>query len=189
MYRQNSGHMNNCLTQGELQLSNALRKLWVEHVMWTRSFIISTASNLKDLDFVTKRLLRNPADFSNQLKPLYGEQAAKEFEKLLTDHLLIAAQLVNAAKAGNTGAVAEQRHKWYANADDIANFLGEINTYWNKSDWQALLNDHLKMTENEAVQILTQQYAASIDQYDAIQEEALKMADVMTYGITRQFQI
>lgn len=179
--------INNCITRQELQLSNTLRRLWVEHVMWTRSFIISTAANLGDLDAVTKRLLQNPVDFSNVLRPLYGGQRAKRFEELFTDHLLIAAQL--AAKEGNAGAVSEQRSKWYVNAEDIATFLSEINPYWNKMNWQSMLFDHLRMTENEAVQYLTRQYAASIDQYDSIQEQALKMADVMTFGIINQFQL
>ena len=33
----------------ELQLSNTLRRLWFEHVLWTRFFIVSTAFNLPDL--------------------------------------------------------------------------------------------------------------------------------------------
>ncbi len=189
MYWANNRFIDTCLTPEQLQVSNTMRRLWVEHVMWTRSFIISAAMNLKDLDFVTKRLLRNPVDFANQLRPLYGNQAAMRFEQLFTDHLLIAAQLVNAAKAGNTRAVMEQRNKWYANADDIAAFLGNINPFWSQADWQSMLYDHLKMTEDEAVQVLNQQYESSISQYDAIQDQALRMADVMTYGIINQFQI
>lgn len=49
--------------------------------------------------------------------------------------------------------------------------------------------DHLRMTEDEAVQILTGQYEQSIKEFDDIQAEALKMADVMTRGIIRQFCI
>lgn len=185
----NNNYMEKCLTQGELQLSNTLRRLWVEHVLWTRSFIVSTAANLMDSDAVTKRLLQNPVDFANVLTPLYGSQGARRFEKLLANHLLIAAQLVNAAKMGNTGAVSEQRQKWYANADDIAGFLGQINPYWSKTNWQTMLFEHLRMTENEAVQYLMQQYEASIAQYDTIQKQALEMADVMTYGIITQFEL
>ena len=189
MYWQNNQHTNHCLSQEQLHLLNTLRRLWIEHVMWTRSFIISTAANLKDLDFVTKRLLHNPVDFANLLSQLYGNEKAMKFEKLFTDHLLIAAQLVNSAKAGDTSAVSAHRDKWYANANEIAYFLSEINPYWNHSDWQTMLYDHLKMTEDEAVQILTSKNDASIKEYDSIQKEALKMAADMFYGIIGQFQI
>ncbi|WP_457945223.1 hypothetical protein [Caproiciproducens sp. LBM24188] len=66
---------------------NTFRKLWTQHVMWTRSFIISTAADLGDLQPVTNRLLRNPADFAKALLPYYGEERAKQFSDLLTKQL------------------------------------------------------------------------------------------------------
>lgn len=37
-------------------------------------------------------ILRNPADFARALEPFYGRQIAAEFERLLTEHLVIAAE-------------------------------------------------------------------------------------------------
>jgi hypothetical protein len=159
----------------------------MEHVLWTRFFIVSAVFDLPDLKYVTQRLLRNPVDFANELQQFYGNQIAMQFEKLLTEHLLIAAQLVNAAKAGDTEQVNALRKKWYANANEIACFLAEINPYWDAGIWRNLLFDHLQMTENEAVFMLNGQYERSIEEYDAIQAEALQMADVMTRGIIEQF--
>ncbi len=181
--------LNNSMTQKQIQVLTTMQRLWIEHVLWTRFFIVSTSNDLNDLDEVTKRLLRNPVDFANQLRPLYGSQIAMRFQQLFTDHLQIAAQLVNAAKAGNETETTKQRNLWYANADEIAKFLSDINPYWSKKKWQALLYDHLKMTENEAVQELNGQYEASVTQYDVIQEEAIKMANYMANGIIRQFKI
>ncbi len=180
---------NKGLTYSQLQLSNTFRRLWNEHVLWTRLFILSTAFSLPDLQFVTDRLLQNPDDFARELKPFYGERNAMQFKKLLTDHLLIAAQLVNAAKAGDTVEADKQRRRWYANAEDIARFLAYINRFWNENEWRDLLFDHLHMTEDEAVFILSGKYIDGIKEYDNIQAEALRMADVMTSGIIRQFRI
>ncbi len=177
------------LTCAQLRVSDTNRRLWTEHVLWTRFFIISTAFCLPDLPFVTKRLLKNPRDFADEFRPFYGEQTATRFEKLLAEHLLIAAQLVNAAKSGDTAEVEKQRKKWYANAEDIARFLSRINPFWSECVWRDLLFDHLRMTEDEAVQILTGQYERSIKKFDDIQAEALQMADVMTCGIIQQFCI
>ena len=171
------------------QLLSTMQRLWIEHVQWTRAFIISTTFNLPDLNYTANRLLRNPTDFANVLRPLYGDNIAQRFEELLKEHLLIAAQLVNAAKAGDTQAVAQQRIKWYANADAIATFLGSINPYWNANTWGKLLYDHLKMTENEATQILRGQYDASIAEYDAIENEAIQMAQEMAYGIAKKIGV
>ena len=179
----------NGLTLRQLQLSNTFRRLWNEHILWTRLFILSTAFGLPDLKFVTDRLLQNPDDFAKELKPFYGDRIAMRFKQLLTEHLSIAAQLVKAAKAGNTAEADKQRKRWYANARDIAKFLDSINPFWSEREWEVLVFEHLRMTENEAAYILTGQYAKGIKEYDDIQAEALKMADIMSSGIIRQFHV
>lgn len=173
----------------QVDLMNELRMLWEQHVQWTRSFIISTAAGLGDLEAVTKRLLRNPVDFANVLNQFYGERIAKGFQELLTQHLMIGADLVNAAKAGDNAAADAARKKWYANADDISAFLGEINPYWSVETWRQLFYSHLQMTEKEATLRLEGNYAEDIKVYDMIEKEALKMADYMSMGILRQFSV
>lgn len=189
MHPKNTRNRDNGLTGRQLEISNMNRRLWNEHVLWTRQFIIGTAFDLPDLPFVTQRLLQNPDDFAGELQPLYGKQTAAQFKQLFTAHLLIAAELVNAAKEGNAAEVERQRKLWYLNAEEIAKFLASINPFWSEREWRELLFEHLRMTEDEAVFILTGQYEKSIKEYDAIQAEALKMADVMTSGIIRQFRI
>lgn len=184
--------MNNtkcCYTRRQIDLMNKMRMLWEQHIQWTRAFIISTAANLGDLEAVTKRLLENPADFAETLKPFYGCKISDEFKKLFTQHLLIAADLVNALKANNKGKADAARKKWYANADDISVFLSKINPNWNKAKWRTLLGSHLQMTEKEAILRLRGNYAEDIKIYDDIEQEALKMADYMSTGIIRQFSV
>lgn len=168
-------------------LKNDIRSLWEQHVFWTRLVILSIAFGLPDLEPVTNRLLRNPKDFEAALKPLYGEKAAAGFTKLLTDHLVIAAQLVKAAKAGNSNAAAAAEKDWYANADKIAAALAGMNPYWSEAEWRTMLHEHLRLTKEEAVDILTGKYPESISVFDDIERQALKMADVMADGIVRQF--
>lgn len=127
---------NICYTQYQVELLNELRMLWEQHIHWTRSFIISTAANLGDLEPVTNRLLQNPGDFGKVFRMFYDNQIASNFENLLTQHLLIAADLVNAAKNNDSTAAAEARTKWYKNADEISAFLASINPYWNEQIWR-----------------------------------------------------
>lgn len=170
-------------------LGNKFRELWSEHVMWTRSFIISTAASLGDLNYVTKRLLRNPADFEKALMSYYGRDKASRFKNLLEEHLLIAGDLVNSAKMGDMKKVDEDRTKWYKNADDMAMFLGSINPYWNRQEWKNMLYEHLKMTEDEATARLEGRYQDDVMMYDDIESQAMKMADYMSSGIMKQFRI
>lgn len=176
------------MSDRRINLINTMRKLWEQHIMWTRSFIISTASDLGDLQLVTNRLLRNPGDFADVLETYYGREKANKFKLLLEQHLQIAGNLVNYAKAGDTQHADEERKKWYRNADEIAMFLSGINPYWSRKEWQTLLYEHLKMTEDEAAERLNKNYAADITQYDLIETEALEMADLMSTGIIQQFK-
>ncbi|MDS0524682.1 acetylglutamate kinase [Clostridium sp. SHJSY1] len=187
MYRNESGDYD--ITVDKLKLINTFRKLWEQHGVWTRSFIISEAEGLGDLELVTNRLLRNPADFGEVLKEFYGVDKANNFKSLLEQHLLIAADLVKAAKAGSTEAAGEAKKKWYHNADEIAALLGEINPYWKREDWQGMLYNHLKLVESEAVNRLGKQYAKDIEVFDQIEDQALDMADEMAKGIITQFNI
>jgi LysM repeat protein len=177
----------NSMNDAEQDLDNHLRMLWTQHVYWTRFFIVSTVSDLPDAKLTADRLMQNPKDFEAALRPLYGNTAAAYFSDLLTSHLTIAAELVNAAKEGDSNAADNAEKRWYANADEIASFLSSINPYWSSQEWRRLLYDHLALTKNEAVDYLSKNFAASISTFNNIEKQALEMADVMTSGIVRQF--
>lgn len=175
------------ISKSEADLSKHLRMLWEQHVFWTRLFIISAVFGLPDEQPVTNRLLRNPEDFKAALKPLYGERTASRFAELLRSHLVIASQLVKAAKAGDAGVAEKAEKDWYANADEIAKFLGGINPFWSAAEWRNMLHEHLALTKAEAVAILSGKYEDGISTFDKIERQALVMADVMTDGIIKQF--
>jgi hypothetical protein len=166
-----------------------MRQLWEQHGLWTRSFIVSKAMDLPDLQFVTDRLLRNPTDFANVLYPFYGEENSRRFEQLLRDHLLIAAELVENAKKGDTVAANKSRENWYKNADEIAYFISSINSHWNYHEWRDMMFHHLWLVEEEAALRLNKKYQEDIALYDTIEEQALQMADIMSRGIISQFNL
>ena len=177
------------LNKAGADLKNHLRLLWEQHVYWTRLAIVSIVFDLPDAGPVTNRLLRNAKDFEAALKPLYGDKAASRFADIFTSHLVIASQLVKAAKAGDNKAAADAEKRWYSNADEIAAFLGSINPYWSETEWRKMLYEHLALTKSEAVEMLTQKYTESIATFDRIEKQALEMADVMSSGIIRQFSL
>ncbi len=176
-----------CISKAELALNNDMRLIWEQHVYWTRMVIMGIAFGLPDTQFVVNRLLRNAKDLAAAFKPFYGEAIAAEIEQLFTGHLVIAAEIVQAAKAGDSAAAADAEKRWYANADQIAAFLASINPHWSEQEWQKMMYDHLAMTKAEAVDILTGKYEAGIIMFDDIERQALDMADMMTHGIVSQF--
>ncbi|MCB2314190.1 acetylglutamate kinase [Clostridium tagluense] len=175
------------ITKAELDLMNTMRMLWEQHGVWTRMAITSMVFGLPDEEMVVNRLLQNPVDFANTLKFFYGDEIASKFSDLLKSHLVIASQLVKAAKAGDNKSATEAEKKWYENADEIAVFLSYINPYWSRETWKAMLHEHLALVKAEAVAMLTKDYAAGIKVYDKIESQALEMADMMAEGIIKQF--
>jgi hypothetical protein len=175
------------INKNVLNLNNEIRKLWKEHSIWTKLLIMSIANGSPDVQLVSQRLLKNPDDFGKLFMTLYGPTVAEKFKELLSQHLLIAADLVNAAKKKDTTSVNLIEKKWFKNADDIADFLSRINPYWNREDIRKMFYEHLNLVKSEAVALLSNKYEDSISIFDKIEDQALKMADIFTEGILRQF--
>lgn len=168
-------------------LNNLMRMLWEQHAAWTRMTIISIAEGLQDEDLVTRRLLRNPKDIAGAFLPFYGSEIAAMLDHLITDHLVIAAELVKAAKAGDSAAAEDAERRWYANADEIAMLLNCINPYWSRESMTQMWRRHLAQVKSQAVARLHKDYAADIAIYDEGEKLLLEMADELTEGIVRQF--
>ena len=167
---------------------DAMRKLWEDHITWTRFVIIGAFEDLPDLDPAVQRLLQNQADIGNAIKPFYGEAAGDQLTALLRDHILIAAEILQAAKNGDAAALEDASARWYDNADDIAAFLNAANPdHWPLEEMRAMMREHLDLTLQEAVAYLNGDYQASIAAYDEIHLQILAMADMLSEGIVGQF--
>jgi hypothetical protein len=165
-----------------------MRKLWQDHVSWTRLYIISAAENLPDKKATTARLLQNQTDIGNAIKPFYGDAAGNKLTDLLRQHILIAADVVTAAKAGDSAKLTSARGRWFKNSNDIAYFLSRANPkHWKAAEMKSMMNEHLNMTFDEAAAYLKKDYAGSVRQYDKAHAQILDMADMLTAGIIGQF--
>ncbi len=168
-----------------------MRKLWEDHIVWTRQYIVSAATlsgDLPDIGPTTDRLLANQVDIGTALKPFYGDAAGDQVTALLRDHILTAAQIIAAAKAGDSAGVDAAVAAWYANAHDIAVALHGLNPdQWALADLDAMMKDHLDLTLDEAVARLQGRYADDIAAYERVHAEILAMSDMLSDGIIAQF--
>ncbi|MGA3198197.1 MAG: hypothetical protein ABSD89_02195 [Halobacteriota archaeon] len=175
------------LTEAELDLRLMMRKLWEDHVVWARCYIISVAADLRDLDATVQRIRANQEEIGNALKPFYGEAVGNTFKALLLEHTVQAAAVFKAVKTENTSQAEDAERRWYVNADQIATFLSGVNPYWPEKETQDMLYEHLRLSENEAEQRLSGDYTADIEQFDEALLQIIELADILSDGIVRQF--
>jgi hypothetical protein len=172
----------------QLAFRNAMRKLWEDHITWTRVFIISALGDLPDKGPATDRLLQNQVDIGNAIKTYYGDAAGEKLTALLKEHITTAAEIVTAAKANDTAKMQDANKRWFANADAIAVFLSGANPKnWLSGEMQAMMHDHLNLTTSEVQARLKGDWAADIAAYDKVHEQILRMADMLSDGIINQF--
>jgi hypothetical protein len=180
-------HARNGISVEELTFRQDMRKLWEDHVTWTRLAIISLTTGSPDTEATVGRLLQNQDDIGDAIAPFYGEEAGNQLATLLREHITIAAELIAAAKAGNQPEVARQQARWEANADEIARFLNNANPRWKLGETRTMLHEHLQLTTREVVARLQSDWTADVAAYDEIHRQALHMADMLSTGIVAQF--
>jgi hypothetical protein len=175
-------------TERQAALHDAMRVLWEDHIVWTRMFLVSAIAGLPDADATAQRLLRNQADIGDAIRPFYGDAAGDHLTALLRDHILIASDLVAAAKAEDSAKLVAEQARWTANADEIGAFLNEANPQsWPREEMAAMMRTHLDVTAAEALARLRGDWDADVAAYDAVHEHILRMADMLSDGIIRQF--
>jgi hypothetical protein len=174
------------ITAGDLRLE--MRKLWEDHIDWTRHFMVSALADLPDKQATTERLLQNQKDIGNAIKPFFGDAAGTKLTGLLEEHILIAADIVTAAKAGDSTKLEADKKRWSANADQVATFLSGANPkHWPAADMKSMMNDHLATTTAELEARLKKDWKADVAAYEKVHEQILEMSDMLAEGIAKQF--
>jgi hypothetical protein len=169
-------------------LRTDMRKLWEDHITWTRLAIISLEGGTPDTNATVARLLRNQADIGNAIKPYYGKAAGNELTRQLRAHILIAADVIAAAKAGDSAKLTDAQARWVENADDIAAVLYSVNPrFWKLGAMKAEMHRHLELTTQEVVARLQGNWTADVAAYDKVHHHILHMSDVLSQGIVKQF--
>jgi hypothetical protein len=167
-------HSSSALSAKAVALRTDMRKLWEDHITWTRLAIISLEGGTPDTDATVARLLKNQTDIGNVIKPFYGQAAGNE--------------LIAAAKAGDQAKLADAQARWQQNADGIAALLHSVNPrYWKLPVMKAEMSMHLKLTTEEAVARLQGNWTADVAAYDKVHDHILHMSDLLSSGLVKQF--
>lgn len=167
----------------EFSLFTDMRKLWSDHIIYTRQFIISYIANLPDLMVVKQRLLFNQEEIGNLFKQYYDDTSSRIITDFLKEHIIIFSDFISVIR--NPELSTSRKVYWYMNAIKIAEFLSHINPKYNKIVLRDMLFDHLDFTEREALARIRNDYTLDIIMFDSVFEEIIMMADTLSEGIIR----
>ena len=168
-------------------LKQDMRKLWTDHVVWTRDHIIAATTKQPDAPSSLNRLMKNQDDIGNAIAKYYGAAAGRQLTTLLKDHIAIAGDIVKAAMAGDKAGQKTADDRWHKNAADISDFLSKANPNWPRATLLDMMNTHLSTTATELTARLTKDWDGDVKAFDAVYDHILHMADALSDGIVKQF--
>jgi hypothetical protein len=168
-------------------LKQDMRRLWTDHVVWTRDYIVAAVGDQPDAQAAAGRLMRNQEDIGNAVGKFYGASAGQQLTTLLKEHISIAVDLIKAAKAGDKPAQQQADTKWQQNAVAIADFLSKANPNWPRATLVDMMKNHLSTTTDEVVARLNKQWDADVRAFDAVYDHILHTSDALADGIIKQF--
>ena len=174
-------------TAAAIALKQDMRKLWTDHVVWTREYIVAALGDQPDAQAAANRLMRNQEDIGNAVGKIYGDAAGKQLTALLKEHISIAVDLIKAAKAGDKAGQQSADAKWQQNGVAIADFLSKANPHWPRATLVDLMKGHLSTTTNEVVARLNKKWDEDVRAFDEVYRHILMMSDALSDGIIKQF--
>ena len=150
--------------------------------------IIGLLDQTADANADLTRLLQNQKDIGNAIKPYYGEAGGKALTDLLTEHIVVAGDILVAARDGNSDQFDQSVAAWYKNGDDIAVFLNTANPKnWALDHMKMHMKHHLDLTLSEAVAHIENRHEDEVKIYDEVFEQLMDLADILSDGIAQQF--
>lgn len=177
----------NAQTATAVKLKQDMRKLWTDHVLWTRDYVVAALADAPGAKASANRLLKNQEDIGNAIAGIYGKPAGAELTRLLKEHITIAVDVVKAAKAGDKGGLAAADKKWQQNGDAIAAFLSKANPHLPRAAVADMMKMHLSTTTQEVVARLNKDWEGDVRAFDAVYDHILKMSDAIADAIVKQF--
>lgn len=167
----------------EVDIQSTMRKLFEDHANYTAFVIKSIVDHGKDTSDLLPRLLDNQKEIGNQLKPYIGQTKGNRLTKVLTDHIKLAGDVIQAA-TNNSSQLESAKAKLFKNSNDVAMTLTSINPEMLPyEETQEMFKVHNEFVIRMTVARLQKKYKEEIKLYDAYINEILMMSDMITSAL------
>ncbi len=167
----------------QMNLLFRIRALLRDLATWTREYLISTFVTGSYNEEAFTRLYSIPTQLSTLLQYVFGNEASEKSIQLLSNHLILLREYIEALKSNNVDAANENYKNLYSNADELAKFLASINPFWNEVQWRNMFYTYLNRTVEEIAAFMTRDYKKNIDIFDRLLAHTESMGDYFTLGL------
>ncbi len=166
-----------------LRLNEDMRLAWLNHVYWTRMYLMSAVADNADQQAVEERLLETADEITDVFARYLPIATTRQLRNLLTEHIEIGGQIIQALKAKNMSDYDALVQEWYRNANQMATLFANYNPYFESRETRNMLLNHLDLTREEIEQQVNGEYEQSIDVFRDVEQQALAMADYFARGL------
>jgi len=176
-------HLDTQYIHESMKLKLQMRKLWTDHIIFTRQFIVDLIDDIPSIDYTTDRLIKNQEQTGNCFRSFFGDVAADNIVSLLKEHINIATDLLKAIKSGNVSEASNFEDQWTLNVENISTFLGTINKYYCIDELSDVFKTQLILTKYQFIARMDGDYSADILYFDMGLNHILRISDYLTDGI------
>ncbi|MHC1722988.1 MAG: hypothetical protein AB9836_07290 [Aminipila sp.] len=161
------------------------RVMWRKLSLWIYSYLFSKTLNADTEleEVIVNKLISATEDFQNLVRMFFGDKAADDYTKLLSNYIKLFIDLINALAEGNSNTANVIVEQIYQNAGERVEFLASINPYWDKNTLQNYIFNFTDMTVNEINTFTSKRYKESLDIFDRILTYSTSLGDFMAQGI------
>ncbi len=169
--------------EGITRLREAMRLAWINHVVWSRLYLISAAENLENADDTLMQLLGNVDEITAVFANNYSPAAIQQFKELLTEHVQITGNLIEELKKEETEEYNHILPDWYENGERIADFLSRQTAAYDRQELRDMIKNHLDILREEIEGWFEGDYRKDIEAFIRSEKEILSMADYLAGGL------
>src|SRR2546430_7053643 len=170
----------------------ALRTLYINHIFWVRSLVISTRlGEKKAVSEADEYGLENAKAIGLSISPFYGQAAGEKFSSLFVGHYSAVKKYMSAAFAngfrGNATLKKAAMDALMQNAAEIAAFVSSANPNLPKATVNGLLVTHVQQHVMSIDAVTKKDWSREADMWDPMVKEIYALSDALAEGIAKQF--
>src|SRR3989449_10113681 len=170
----------------------ALRTLYINHIFWVRSLVISTRlGEKKAVSEADEYGLENAKAIGLSISPFYGQAAGEKFSSLFVGHYSAVKKYMSAAFAngfrGNATLKKAALDSLMQNAAEIAAFVSSANPNLPKATVNGLLVTHVQQHVMSIDATAKKDWSREADMWDPMVKEIYALSDALADGIAKQF--